>query len=208
VHARRAAATLVPLHLVVLVVLVLALNGDASSSWRAWGGQCDLACPAVPSHTRTPQSTPSNTHARAGARGARHRFAGQAGFVGRSLPLNYDAVTGDLPASISPELDHIARHQILRVHHVPHAVPPHARRAIRVRCVSIFRDKNRRYIGKSQPKRPPKRTQRTPHLEWRVSRWTRRWLCRAIRTFRAPESSTTAASIPPTSSQLDHIHAV
>jgi hypothetical protein len=34
----------------------------------------------------------------------------------------------------------------------------------RVRCVSIFLDKNRRYIGKSQPKRPPKRTQRTPHL--------------------------------------------
>jgi hypothetical protein len=30
-------------------------------------------------------------------------------------------------------------------------------------CVSIFLDKNRRYIGKSQSKRPPKRTQRTPH---------------------------------------------
>eukprot|EP01047_Picozoa_sp_COSAG01_P074873 COSAG01_NODE_12651_length_1704_cov_1.047352_1_plen_144_part_10 len=28
----------------------------------------------------------------------------------------------------------------------------------RGRCVSIFLDKNRRYIGKSQPKRPPKRT--------------------------------------------------
>jgi hypothetical protein len=34
----------------------------------------------------------------------------------------------------------------------------------RVRCVSILLDKNRRYIGKSQSKRPPKRTQRTPHL--------------------------------------------
>jgi hypothetical protein len=33
----------------------------------------------------------------------------------------------------------------------------------RVRCVSIFLDKNRRDIGKSQSKRPPKRTQRTPH---------------------------------------------
>jgi hypothetical protein len=33
-----------------------------------------------------------------------------------------------------------------------------------VRCVSIFLDKNRRYIGTSQSKRPPKRTQRTPHL--------------------------------------------
>jgi hypothetical protein len=33
----------------------------------------------------------------------------------------------------------------------------------RVRCVSIFLDKNRRYIGKSQSERPPKRTQRTPH---------------------------------------------
>jgi hypothetical protein len=34
----------------------------------------------------------------------------------------------------------------------------------RVRSVSMFLDKNRRYIGKSQSKRPPKRTQRTPHL--------------------------------------------
>jgi hypothetical protein len=34
--------------------------------------------------------------------------------------------------------------------------------ATRVRCVSMFLDKNRRYIGKSQSKRPPKRTQRTP----------------------------------------------
>eukprot|EP01047_Picozoa_sp_COSAG01_P031639 COSAG01_NODE_2253_length_8073_cov_14.930524_5_plen_188_part_00 len=33
----------------------------------------------------------------------------------------------------------------------------------RVRCVSIFLDGNRRYIGKSQTKRPPKRTRRTPH---------------------------------------------
>jgi hypothetical protein len=33
----------------------------------------------------------------------------------------------------------------------------------RARCVSIFLDKNRRHIGKSQPKRPPQRTQRTPH---------------------------------------------
>jgi hypothetical protein len=35
--------------------------------------------------------------------------------------------------------------------------------AARVRCVSIFRDKNRHYIGKSQSKWPPKGTQRTPH---------------------------------------------
>jgi hypothetical protein len=33
----------------------------------------------------------------------------------------------------------------------------------RVRCVSIFLDENRRYRGKSQSKRPPKRTQRPPH---------------------------------------------
>jgi hypothetical protein len=33
----------------------------------------------------------------------------------------------------------------------------------RVRGVSIFLDKNRSDIGKSQPKRPPNRTQRTPH---------------------------------------------
>jgi hypothetical protein len=33
----------------------------------------------------------------------------------------------------------------------------------RGRCVSVFIDKNRRYIGKSQSKRPPKRTQRQPH---------------------------------------------
>jgi hypothetical protein len=32
------------------------------------------------------------------------------------------------------------------------------------RCVSILLDKNRRYIGKSQSQRPPKRTQRPPHL--------------------------------------------
>jgi hypothetical protein len=31
------------------------------------------------------------------------------------------------------------------------------------RCVPIFLDKNRRYIGKSQSKRPPKTTQRPPH---------------------------------------------
>ena len=35
----------------------------------------------------------------------------------------------------------------------------------RVRCVSIFLDQNRRYIGKSQSKRPPKRTKRTPHRQ-------------------------------------------
>jgi hypothetical protein len=39
----------------------------------------------------------------------------------------------------------------------PAAAPPPPR------CVSIFRDKNRRHIGKSQSKRPPKRTQRPPH---------------------------------------------
>jgi hypothetical protein len=33
----------------------------------------------------------------------------------------------------------------------------------RVRGISIFREKNRRYIGKSQSKRPPNGTQRTPH---------------------------------------------
>jgi hypothetical protein len=38
------------------------------------------------------------------------------------------------------------------------------RETTRVRCVSLFLDnKNRRYIGKSQSKRPPERTQRTPH---------------------------------------------
>eukprot|EP01047_Picozoa_sp_COSAG01_P033404 COSAG01_NODE_2456_length_7666_cov_451.127660_4_plen_197_part_00 len=43
--------------------------------------------------------------------------------------------------------------------------PSHQRLAppTRVRCVSTFLDKNRRYIGKSQPQRPPERTQRTPH---------------------------------------------
>jgi hypothetical protein len=36
------------------------------------------------------------------------------------------------------------------------------------RCVSIFLDKNRRYVGKSQSKRPPKRTQRHAHacMSW------------------------------------------
>jgi hypothetical protein len=33
------------------------------------------------------------------------------------------------------------------------------------RCVSIFLDKNRRYVGKSQPKRPPKRAQRRAPAE-------------------------------------------
>jgi hypothetical protein len=33
----------------------------------------------------------------------------------------------------------------------------------RGRCVSIFLDKDRRYIGKYQSKLPPKRTQRPPH---------------------------------------------
>jgi hypothetical protein len=46
----------------------------------------------------------------------------------------------------------------------PWPSPSPARRvSTRVRCVSIFLDKNRRYIGKYQSKRPPKRTQRTPH---------------------------------------------
>jgi hypothetical protein len=45
-----------------------------------------------------------------------------------------------------------------RVQQPRHEAPP-----TRVRCVSIFLDKNRRYIGKSQSKRPPQRTQRTPH---------------------------------------------
>jgi hypothetical protein len=45
----------------------------------------------------------------------------------------------------------------------PAAVPA-APCPTRVRCVSVFLDKNRRYIGKSQSKRPPTRTQRTPHL--------------------------------------------
>jgi hypothetical protein len=43
--------------------------------------------------------------------------------------------------------------------------------AARVRCVSIFRDKNRHYIGKAQIKWPPKGTQRTPHLPPGVTSW-------------------------------------
>jgi hypothetical protein len=39
---------------------------------------------------------------------------------------------------------------VTEAHAVPHTT--------RVRCVSIFLDKNRRYIGKSQSQRPPKRT--------------------------------------------------
>jgi hypothetical protein len=54
-----------------------------------------------------------------------------------------------------------------------------------VRCVSTFLDKNRRYIGKSQPKRPPKRTPRTPH------RSTCRRSCRGSSPRRA------AAHTPP-----------
>jgi hypothetical protein len=41
-------------------------------------------------------------------------------------------------------------------------------------CVSILRDKNRRYIGKSQSKRPPKRTQRPPH-RWPTRATPRSW---------------------------------
>jgi hypothetical protein len=44
----------------------------------------------------------------------------------------------------------------------PAPLPP-----TRVRCVSRFLDKNRRYIGTSQSKWPPKRTQRTLHRWWR-----------------------------------------
>eukprot|EP01047_Picozoa_sp_COSAG01_P031357 COSAG01_NODE_2223_length_8136_cov_10.727917_10_plen_189_part_00 len=47
----------------------------------------------------------------------------------------------------------------------PQSSPPHVSRrptpsgrTTRVRCVSIFLDKNRRYIGKSQSQRPPKRS--------------------------------------------------
>jgi hypothetical protein len=54
----------------------------------------------------------------------------------------------------------------LSAQHRQHRQQQHHHRALttRVRCVSIFLDKNRRYIGKSQSKWPPKRTQRTPHL--------------------------------------------
>jgi hypothetical protein len=45
------------------------------------------------------------------------------------------------------------------------APPRWADDAGRGRCVSIFLDKNRHYIGKSQSKRPPKRTQRTSRTE-------------------------------------------
>eukprot|EP01047_Picozoa_sp_COSAG01_P040151 COSAG01_NODE_3361_length_6199_cov_4.450492_9_plen_244_part_00 len=41
----------------------------------------------------------------------------------------------------------------------------------RVRCVSIFFDKNRFYIGKTQSKRPPERTQRTPHPDSLAPPW-------------------------------------
>eukprot|EP01047_Picozoa_sp_COSAG01_P011534 COSAG01_NODE_506_length_16125_cov_5.130912_9_plen_174_part_00 len=54
---------------------------------------------------------------------------------------------------------------------VPCAPPPPSSRPkqparpppTRVRCASVFLDKNRRYIGESQSQQPAKMTQRTPH---------------------------------------------
>jgi hypothetical protein len=46
--------------------------------------------------------------------------------------------------------------------------PPRQPPPTRGRCVSIFLGKNRRCIGKSQPKRPSQRTQRTPHRAQRA----------------------------------------
>eukprot|EP01047_Picozoa_sp_COSAG01_P052495 COSAG01_NODE_5526_length_4205_cov_3.424744_4_plen_256_part_00 len=45
----------------------------------------------------------------------------------------------------------------------------------RVRRVSIFLGRSRRYIGKSQSKRPPKRTQRTPHQPCSTARHSGFW---------------------------------
>jgi hypothetical protein len=47
------------------------------------------------------------------------------------------------------------------------------------RCVSIFLDKNRRYIGKSQSKRPPKRSRRRSRVGSRA-----RWGAQAARATR------------------------
>jgi hypothetical protein len=67
----------------------------------------------------------------------------------------------------SPPSGRLVTQQLLRSLAQRHRRLPQRSHAVLVptrgRCVSIFLDKNRRYIGKSQSKRPPERTQRTPH---------------------------------------------
>jgi hypothetical protein len=53
--------------------------------------------------------------------------------------------------------------------------PPHLIHAGRGRGVSIFLGKNRRDIGTSQSKRPPKMTQRPPHPGLPASRAASTW---------------------------------
>ena len=63
------------------------------------------------------------------------------------------------------------RRSVRQAHHTPAASaargarrgPAVGHRPGRGRCVSMFLDKNKRYIGKSQLRRPHKRTQRPPH---------------------------------------------
>jgi hypothetical protein len=77
--------------------------------------------------------------------------------------------------SCVPSVREVLGHAAIRTHGA-HGGPEglqdsgdHRVDAGRGRCVSIFLDKSRRHIAKSQSKRPPKRTQRPPH---RASRWS------------------------------------
>jgi hypothetical protein len=60
------------------------------------------------------------------------------------------------------------------------------------RCVSIFLDQNRCHIGKSQSKKPPKRTQRPPHQPRRAPLRTEGDLHRA-----SPPLGSLAPPLPP-----------
>eukprot|EP01047_Picozoa_sp_COSAG01_P091179 COSAG01_NODE_22838_length_839_cov_1.044595_2_plen_79_part_01 len=75
---------------------------------------------------------------------------------GTYLVVNLVQLHAELRVLRVGEHDHVrAQHQLVVVE-LPHElVAERPAAATRVRCVSIFLDKNRRYIGKSQSKRPP-----------------------------------------------------
>jgi hypothetical protein len=113
--------------------------------WAEWAGRCwhPPATAAAPMRPRLPPSHPRQTTRtpapRRWSRRRRRRRRGPAPPSG--------APASGLPSPSAPAS----------------ATPPAPPR--RGRWVSIFLDRNTGYTGKSQSKRPPKRTQRPPHLQ-------------------------------------------
>jgi hypothetical protein len=85
--------------------------------------------------------------------------AGELRYAGAAAALTHDGAI-----SADPVGEHASQRRTHGTRESHHGEHQPQRAGAGVRCVSIFLDKNRRYIGKCQPKRTPQRTQRTPHL--------------------------------------------